>query len=108
MPGVVGGIPQTFTGMHAHTLNPLQGGATGAGPLATARGSPLGAFSGVPTGRSLFPRLLGTLLAGFPDLRSGSQAGFLLRARNAGYTGGGRPLGAFARDGGGLSTLRRG
>ena len=72
-----GGMPQTFPNMRSHILNPLQGGATGEIPLALARGSPLGTFSVIPTGRSLIPRLRGVLLTRFLGLLSGSLAGFL-------------------------------
>ena len=99
VPGVRGRMPQTFPGIHSCILNPLQGGATGAEPLALARGSPLGTFSDIPTGRSLFLRLRWTYLIGFPDLRAGSLAA--LSARYARRAGGGLPLSTFARDGGG-------
>ena len=100
-----GGMPQTFPNMRSHILNPLQGGATGEIPLALARGSPLGTFSVIRTGRSLIPRLRGVLLAGLLGLLTGPLAGFLTchacRAR------GGRPLSTFTRDGGGLCAVRR-
>ena len=92
VPGVGGGMPQTIPGTHSCILNPLQGGATGAEPLALARGSPLGTFSDIPTGRSLFLRLR------WVYLRTGSLAG--LSARYARRAGGGLPLSTFARDGG--------
>ena len=66
MPGVGDGVPHTSTHMPSYILNPLQGGATGAEPLALARGSPLRTFSNVPTGRSLFLRLRGPTLSGSP------------------------------------------